>query len=97
LDDEIFKKTTVKDLVDECKFQKIFPSKKKILFVIGEDPKSNVAVSSDDDESSLITNCNNSLLNQFVSPIFIPNQSSPWRSYNSYLPPVVENTTDEIN
>jgi hypothetical protein len=98
-----FKKTNVKDLVDECKFQNFaFFHLKKTSFFIGEDPKSNVAVSSDEDDS-IITNCNNPILHNvaksdhFASPVFIPNQPSSRRPYNFCLPPVVEDITDEIS
>lgn len=56
-----------------------------ILFILGEDPKSNVAVSSDDDDSSMIKS------NEFLSPNFIPNR----HGYNFLLEPVIENLDDE--
>jgi len=90
---------------------KIFLFNLKTLFLTGEDPKSNVAVLSDEDDS-VITNCNNPILiynpetsDHSSSPIFLPSSNDNSKSkpinlqrhpYSFSLAPVVEDINDEI-
>jgi hypothetical protein len=90
---------------------KIFLFNLKTLFSIGEDPKSNVAVSSDE-EDSIVTNYNHPIVTfnpqkfeHFPSSIFIPSLTDNFQSkttnlqrrpYIFSLPTVVEDINDEI-
>jgi len=77
----------------------------KKFFFIGEDPKSNVAVSSDDDDS-IITNCNTPILTynskKFDHFISLNDKSQSAKSNLQRRPcsfsltPVVEDINDEI-
>ena len=90
---ELFKKTNIKDLVDECKFTDLIQIINHLCFSIGEDPKSNVAVSSDDD-GSLVTNCD------MPEDCDLPNTTKKTNiyrpSYRITLPPVDEYVNEEF-
>jgi hypothetical protein len=93
-DFELFKKTNnIKDLVDECKFTDLIEIIRPSLFSIGEDPKSNVAVSSDDD-GSLVTNCD--MPEDFDLPNTTKKTNIYRPSYRITLPPVDEYVNEEF-